>query len=157
MAVIGQSSVAFWSLEFEGEGSMKGFPGAANQAASTATQVSGLKTDFNDLLVKLKEAGIMAPDAWNITAALAPTPAEEAVAGNNALASVALEDGVITITIDLEALTESEITDPEQGTHKWIALEIGTALSSIAGAKLNGTEMTQEDETSKKVLSLPKG
>ena len=35
---------------------------AANQAASTATEVSGLMTEFNTLLAALKAAGIMAAD-----------------------------------------------------------------------------------------------
>ena len=35
---------------------------AANQAASTATEVSGLVTEFNTLLAALKAAGIMAAD-----------------------------------------------------------------------------------------------
>lgn len=35
---------------------------AANQADSTSTNLLGLATDFNHLLAKLKEAGIMAPD-----------------------------------------------------------------------------------------------
>ena len=33
---------------------------ATNQADSTATDVAGLKTDFNALLAKLKTAGLMA-------------------------------------------------------------------------------------------------
>lgn len=36
---------------------------AANQAASTAADVAGLKTDLNTLLASLKAAGIMAADA----------------------------------------------------------------------------------------------
>lgn len=39
-----------------------GFAKVANQAASTATDVAGLKTDFNALLAKLKTAGIMTAD-----------------------------------------------------------------------------------------------
>ena len=35
---------------------------AANQAASTATEVTGLVTEFNTLLAALKAAGIMAAD-----------------------------------------------------------------------------------------------
>ena len=35
---------------------------ADNQAASTATTVAQIKDDFNALLVKLKEAGLMLPD-----------------------------------------------------------------------------------------------
>ncbi|MFV0976993.1 hypothetical protein JK627_23935 [Bacillus paranthracis] len=34
-------------------------PQAATQADSTATDVAGLKTDFNALLAKLKTAGLM--------------------------------------------------------------------------------------------------
>lgn len=36
---------------------------AANQVASTATDVAGLKTDFNALLTKLKTAGLMTADS----------------------------------------------------------------------------------------------
>ena len=35
---------------------------AANQAASTATELSGLVTEFNTLLAALKAAGVMAAD-----------------------------------------------------------------------------------------------
>lgn len=36
---------------------------AANQAASTATDVAGLKADLNALLTKLKAAGLMEADS----------------------------------------------------------------------------------------------
>ena len=36
---------------------------AENQVASEATTIAGLNVEFNALLVKLKAAGIMAPDA----------------------------------------------------------------------------------------------
>ena len=39
------------------------FTPAANQAASTATTIAGLVTDFNALLTKLKTAGLMDADA----------------------------------------------------------------------------------------------
>lgn len=39
------------------------FPKAENQADSTATEVAGLVTDFNALLDKLKEAGLMEADS----------------------------------------------------------------------------------------------
>ena len=39
------------------------FTPAANQAASTATTIAGLVTDFNALITKLKTAGLMAADA----------------------------------------------------------------------------------------------
>lgn len=60
-------------LVFDEGGEVEGFPGAsatakggvklaANQAASTATTVEGLKDDLNTLLAALKTAGIMAAD-----------------------------------------------------------------------------------------------
>lgn len=44
-------------------GSASGISAASNQAASTAADLAGLKTDFNTLLTKLKDAGLMAADA----------------------------------------------------------------------------------------------
>lgn len=44
-------------------GGLSGAGKAANQAASTAVDVAGLKTDFNALLTKLKNAKLMAADA----------------------------------------------------------------------------------------------
>lgn len=127
----------------EGSGSAAGV--AANQAASTATAVAGLKNDFNALLVKLKNAGIMTPDAWDISARLAPALTDSVAAANNAKASVALADGVITVTADVHALEASESSAPGQGTHKWIGLGIGTGLTSVALAKYNGSQLTEAD------------
>ena len=44
-------------------GSVKGLPLAANQEDSAATTVAGLKDDFNALLAKLKDAGLMEADS----------------------------------------------------------------------------------------------
>ena len=118
---------------------------AENQSASTATAVAALKNDFNALLIKLKDAGIMAPDEWNITARLAPALTDPVAAANNGKASVALEDGILTITADVDELEESESSAPGQGTHKWIGLGIGTGLSSVALAKYNGEQLTDAD------------
>ena len=48
---------------FDDDAEIKGLPAAANQAASTATDVAGLVTDFNALLTKLKAAGLMEADS----------------------------------------------------------------------------------------------
>ena len=50
------------TLVFDGDGALEGGL-MENQAASTATSVADLKTDFNALLTKLKSAGLMAPDS----------------------------------------------------------------------------------------------
>ena len=142
--VIGGKLIVEEGAEVEGlDGG--GGAAAANQSASTATAVAGLKNDFNALLVKLKDAGIMTPDEWNITVRLAPALTDPVAAANNGKASVALEDGVITITADVDELEESESSAPGQGTHKWIGLGIGTGLSSVALAKYNGEQLTDAD------------
>ena len=142
----GDKTVIGGILAFEGEGSLKGFPGAKNQPASTATQISGLKNDFNDLLLKLKEAGVMEPDEWNISATLA-SPTDVIIAANNAKAIVSYEDGVITITVDTDTLEESAGPIEEQGMHKWICLGINTGLSSITQVEYNGELLTEDDVT----------
>ena len=107
-----------------------------NQSASTASQVSALKNDFNALL---------APDAWNISVRLAPALTDPVAAANNAKASVAYEDGAITITADVDELEESESSAPGQGTHKWIGLGIGTGLDSVTEVTYNGSPLTADD------------
>ena len=51
------------SIDSDGILSADGITPAANQADSTATDVAGLVTDFNALLVKLKTAGLMEADS----------------------------------------------------------------------------------------------
>ncbi len=146
----GDTTVIGGKLIIEEGAQVEGLPSGsssavANQAASTASQVSGLKNDFNALLVKLKDAGIMEPDAWNLSVRLAPALTEVIPAANNAKASVSLADNVITVAVDVDALEESESSAPGQGTHKWIGLGIGTGLSSVAQAKYNGSQLTEGD------------
>lgn len=149
----GNRTVIGGVLEFEDGAKVRNMPAgsgsaagaAANQESSTATAVAGLKNDFNALLVKLKNAGIMTPDAWNISARLAPALTDSVAAANNSKASVALADGVITVTADVDALEASESSAPGQGTHKWIGLGIGTGLTSVALAKYNGSQLTEAD------------
>ena len=144
----GDTTVIGGRLVVEEGAFVEGLPSAAeNQAASTATAVNGLKSDFNALLTKLKDAGIMVPDAWNITVRLAPSLTDTVAAENNTKASVAYADGVITVTTDVDALEESTSSTPGQGTHKWIGLGIGTGLSSVTLAKYNGTSLTADDAT----------
>ena len=145
--VIGGKLVIEDGAEVEGLNGAGQTGGAAadNQAASNATAVAALKNDFNALLIKLKNAGIMTPDIWNITAGLAPTPTEEVLVSNKEKASVSLEDGVVTVTVDVDELTESASSEPSQGTHKWLALEIGTGINDITEVKYNGSALTDQD------------
>ena len=56
----GEKTVIGGTLEIKEGAELAGFP--KNQADSTATTISDLKSDFNDLLSKLKAAGLMVQD-----------------------------------------------------------------------------------------------
>lgn len=55
----GEKLVIGGTLEILEGASVTGLPIAENQADSPATDVAGLVTDYNALLVKLKAAGLM--------------------------------------------------------------------------------------------------
>ena len=58
----GDEWVVGGKLTIEDGAKLEGFPKASNQAESTATTISDLKTDFNAMLEKLKSAGLMESD-----------------------------------------------------------------------------------------------
>ena len=134
-------------LVFDEGGSIAGFPGAENFTPKTTNTAADIRSDLNGLITKLKNAGIMIPDPWNVTVRLAPSLTDAVAAANNAKASVAIDGNVITVTADVSKLEESTSSVPEQGTHKWIGLGIGTGLSSVTLAKYNGTPLTADDAT----------
>ena len=78
--VIGGELIIKGKLKIEEGGSTEGLPSlpkAENQAASTATTVEGLVTDFNALLTKLKAVGLVEADPEE-----EPDPVEEVVESN---------------------------------------------------------------------------
>lgn len=58
----GEKTVIGGVLEIKEGTSVTGLPVLENQADSIATDVTGLVTDFNALLAKLKAAGLMESD-----------------------------------------------------------------------------------------------
>ena len=130
----GDKLVIGGALEFTAEGVLEGFPGAENQAPSTATQIAQLKNDFNALLVKLKNAGIMIPDSWNIGVKAAPNLPIANTAANSGHATVSIDGTAITITLDCKV---SELADSDHGatwgTHKWIGFGVVSGLDSVKG------------------------
>ena len=134
----GDRMVIGGTLEFTAEGELEGFPGAANQASSTATQVAGLKNDFNALLVKLKNAGIMIPDAWNVSVKAAPNLPIADTAANSGHATVSIDGTDITIALDCKV---SELADSDHGetwgTHKWIGFGVNSGLETVKGIVFN--------------------
>ena len=126
-------------LEFDGQATLEGFPGAANLVPKTTTTAADIRADLNALILALKNAGIMIGDTWNASVLACPTPAAmptEKTKNNSGHASVALEDNVITITLDKKV---SQLEDADHGTpwgvHKWLGFGVRTGLASVADIK----------------------
>lgn len=120
-------------------GSIEGLPQSSNVPESTADTVAGLKDDFNSLLAKLKDAGYVEKDEFNIDSNLIPTPTEADLTFNHSkVESVECENDVIEVKVDVDALRAYPSSNPAQGTHKWLGLEIKTGLSTIVGITYNG-------------------
>jgi hypothetical protein len=135
------------SLELKEGALIKGFPIASNQANSTATTVSALKDNFNDLLAKLKDVGFMEFDTWNLSVAKAPitTEGQPITENQSKVSAVTIADNIISVTVDVNELVEFESSAPTQGTHKWVGILITTGLTDITKIKYNGYQLTQDD------------
>ena len=113
---------------------------AEKQDASTATTVADLKADFNALILKLKNAGIMVPDTFDISVKAIPTKTEADLEFNHGkVKSITFEDNTVTVTAPVAELKAFPSSNPEQGTHKWLGLCFTTGLASIIGAYFNET------------------
>lgn len=126
-------------LIFDDGGKVKNFPGAVNQAASTATTAAEITEDFNALLRKLKNAGIVEPDAWTVSVLACPTPASMPTAettANSGHATVSIDGTVITVALDCKASELATANHGETwGTHKWLGFGVRTGLDSVVGVK----------------------
>lgn len=144
----GEKTVIGGTLEIKEGASVTGLPSAPNQAASTATNVAGLKDDLNALLLKLKDTGLMKPDTWNVSAANVTTAlSEDMTANQGKVESITFEDNVITVTVPVDELIAYESSNPAQGLHKWVGILITTGLPNITAVKYNGSQLTGTDAT----------
>ena len=155
-------------LVFDDGGSFEGLPGAVNIPASSAADVSGVVTDLNKVLVALKNAGLMAGDAWNVSVKDHTTvtwdnmPTENTESNSNH-ATAAISDDVITITLDCEV---KDLKDCDHGstwgTHKWFAIGVDPDTgSSVAGVVFDdGTAkvtLTADDDSEALAVGLSAG
>ena len=137
---------------------------AAKQAASTAADVAGLKADFNALLLKLQNAGVMQPEEFTITVT---KEVEDTVLGGgradrqwntDQIKSVVEDDGVITITLNKPV---SELRWFEAGgswgNHKWLGIGISAGITPITNLKYNGSSLTDADVTEATQVGLSAG
>ncbi len=132
----GNKTVIGGVLEFEDGAVIENFPGAVNVPDSgTASQ------KIDALLVALKDAGLVTGDAWSLSfktatgASLHDMPTAETLDNSEDVTSVALADGVITVTLSKKV---SALKDADHGatwgTHKWLGFGITTGIAStVAG------------------------
>ena len=143
----GDRTVIGGVLEFENGAEVKNFPGAANQAPCSGS--GSIVDDFNALLTKLKNAGVMIPDSWNVSVLACPTPASmptEATAANSGHATVTIDgtDIIITLNCKVSALADADHGEV-WGEHKWLGFGVRTGLDSVVGIKFTddtGAEAT---------------
>jgi len=144
----GDKTIIGGTLEIKQGASVMGLPAANNQAASTATTVAGLKDNFNELLLKLKDAGYMETDTWNVSVAKIATPSgEELITNQSKVTDISIKDDVITVSVNVDELVAFPSSNLEQGTHKWIGMNITTGLPDITAVKYNGYQLTSDDVT----------
>ena len=142
-------------------------PGIAKQAETVSYAASNpTKAEFNALVTALKNAGIVAPDNFDLDVLAVPTPANmptAETASNSGHATVTLADNVITITLDCEV---SDLADANHGaswgTHKWLGFGIDTGLASIVGVKFTddtgaSATMASSDATEASDLGMDAG
>mgnify|MGYP000965025153 CR=1 FL=1 len=93
----------------------------------------------------------MVLDTWNVSVAkIAQTPsadpnADKITANQSKVSSVALEEGIISVTADVDTLEAFPSSIASQGTHKWVGILITTGLPDITAVKYNGTLLSAAD------------
>lgn len=142
-------------LQFDEGGSFGGAGILPNQehGSVTSDSVAKVRSSLNDLIIKLKNAGLMAGDEWpslTVTKEINDTVAGHANRQDNTeqIASVSEADGVITITLSKKV---SELKDFDGGNgwgiHKWLGIGVRPLTTAITGVKYNGAALTAEDVT----------
>ena len=136
---------------------------AVNQAASTAADATALKADFNALLCKLKNAGLMVKDAFTMAyAAVTDSVAGHADRSYNTgkISSVSVDNDAHVITITLSEKV-SALKDFDGGNgwgvHKWLGIGLGVGISPITGLKYNGSSLSAGDVSEATTCGLSAG
>ena len=145
----GDRTVIGGVLEFTEGAQVRGFPGAENMVPDTSNTAAKIRDDLNTLILNLKNAGVMIPDAWNLSVLAVPTPASmptTETAANSGHATVTIDGTEIIITLDC---TVADLADADHGetwgSHKWLGFGIRTGLASVEGVQFTddtGAETT---------------
>lgn len=133
------------------EGASMGGGLLPNQNAVSGTSGSAAVAGINALLIKLKNSGLMVPDSFD--ALTVSKDVNDSVTGHadrqwntNQIASVAEEDGVITITLSKKVSALKDFDGKSGwGVHKWLGIGIRQWTEAATGLYYNGTKLTDED------------
>lgn len=134
---------------------------AVNQSASTANTVAAAVADLNTLINNLKNAGVMAPDEFEMQFA----DVTDSISGRkdrqdntDEIDTVTEDGGVITITLKTKVANLKNFdAGGVWGVHKWLGIGIGVGINPITGLKYNGTQLTAEDVTEATQVGLSAG
>ena len=153
-------------LEFGEGASLSGFPGADNLKPKTTNTAGDIRSDLNALIVKLKNANLMTPDAWNVSVLACPTPSAmptDETAANSGHATVSIDGTAITITLNCEVKDLADADHGETwGKHKWLGYGVRTGLGSVEGVRFTddtgaSATLAQGDATEATSLGLSAG
>jgi len=131
-----------------------------NQAAATGTSGTNAIAAINDLLIKLKNAGLMTADEWaapTVTKDINDTVAGHAdrQANTNDISSVAVSGNVITITLSKKVSALKDFDGGNGwGVHKWLGIGVRPWTEAITGLYYNGSQLTAEDVTEAQSVGL---
>jgi len=90
----------------------------------------------------------MKPDTWNVSVSKISTPnGDDLIANQSKVTGIVIADNIITVFVSVEELVAFPSSNPAQGTHKWVGMNITTGLSDITAIKYNGSQLTSADAT----------
>ena len=131
-----------------------------NQAAATGTSGTDAIAAVNNLLVKLKNAGLMTADEWaapTVTKEINDTVAGHAnrQANTNDISSVSVSGNVITITLSKKVSALKDFNGGNGwGVHKWLGIGVRPWTNAITDLYYNGAQLTAEDVSEAQSVGL---
>jgi len=139
--------------------SLGGIKIAENLPEINAVNINGLKADLNNLLIKLKDAGIMTKDEFNVSVIAIPTLNGTNITTNHSkVESITCDSNIVTIRVAVDELIAFDAGTSGQGIHKWLGLSVATGLNTIIGVVYNGSySMIQADVTEATGVGCPEG
>jgi len=121
---------------------------------------AAVRSALINLIVSMKDNGLMAGDAMSLTYATVTGDNEADRAANTAkISSVAVENGVITITLSAKVSTLKDFDARNGwGVHKWLGIGLSVdGITDITKLEYNDSEITSEDVTEATNMGLSSG